>query len=356
MDCFCWISQLIGKTPLSQIKYEYKGEERVIYAKLEQYNLTGSIKDRVAMHIIFRSIQSGKLTPKSEIVEVTSGNTGISFAAIGKALGFPVTVYMPDWMSLERINLIRSYGAKIVLVSKDQGGFIGALDMVKTLKKDNPHLFLPSQFSNKFNLEAHYKNTAKEVWTQMTKYYQKPNAFVAGVGTGGTIMGVGRFLKEKDPLIKIYPLEPSNSPTHATGYKTGKHRIQGISDDFIPDLIDFSKLDDIIDVDDGDAILMAQKLAQEIGMGVGISSGANFLGAVIAQNKLGKDAVVVTVFPDDNKKYLSTDLMREETPKKGFMTPDISNLKILSTAIVNRKSSTRGCIDCDDHLCSKQKK
>lgn len=356
MDCFCWISQLIGKTPLSQIKYEYKGEERVIYAKLEQYNLTGSIKDRVAMHIIFRSIQSGKLTPKSEIVEVTSGNTGISFAAIGKALGFPVTVYMPDWMSLERINLIRSYGAKIVLVSKDQGGFIGALDMVKALKKDNPHLFLPSQFSNKFNLEAHYKNTAKEIWTQMTKYYQKPNAFVAGVGTGGTIMGVGRFLKEKDPLIKIYPLEPSNSPTLATGYKTGKHRIQGISDDFIPDLIDFSKLDEIIDVDDGDAILMAQKLAQEIGMGVGISSGANFLGAVIAQNKLGKDAVVVTVFPDDNKKYLSTDLMREETPKKGFMTPDISNLKILSTAIVNRKSSTRGCIDCDDHLCSKQKK
>jgi cysteine synthase len=356
MDCFCWISQLIGKTPLSQIKYEYKGEERVIYAKLEQYNLTGSIKDRVAMHIIFRSIQSGKLTPKSEIVEVTSGNTGISFAAIGKALGFPVTVYMPDWMSEERINLIYSYGAKIILVSKDQGGFIGALDQVKALKKENPNLFLPSQFSNKFNLEAHYKNTAKEIWTQMTKYYQKPDAFVAGVGTGGTIMGVGRFLKEKDSSIKIYPLEPSNSPTLATGYKTGIHRIQGISDDFIPDLIDFSKLDDIIDVDDGDAILMAQKLAQEIGMGVGISSGANFLGAVIAQNKLCKDAVVVTVFPDDNKKYLSTDLMKEETPKKGFMTPDISNLKILSTAIVNRKSSTRGCFDCDDQLCSKHKK
>jgi cysteine synthase A len=150
-----------------------------------------------------------------------------------------------------------------------------------------------------------------------------PDAFVAGVGTGGTIMGVGRFLREKCPKIKIHPLEPSNSPTLTTGHKVGKHRIQGISDEFIPSIIDLESLDEVIAVDDGDSILMSQRFAGELGLGVGISSGANFLGAVKVQEELGPDAVVVTILPDDNKKYLSTDLLKDEPSKDGFLSPRI---------------------------------
>ncbi|MDR4969410.1 MAG: pyridoxal-phosphate dependent enzyme, partial [Acholeplasmataceae bacterium] len=169
IDCFCWLSQLIGKTPLTQIKYSYKGEERVIYAKLEQYNLTGSIKDRIALHILHQAIHCNELKPGDTIVEVTSGNTGISFSAVGKALGYPVTIYMPDWLSAERINLIKSYGAKIELVSREDGGFLGALEKVKTISLNSPNIFLPSQFSNQYNIDAHYHTTAREIWSQMTK-------------------------------------------------------------------------------------------------------------------------------------------------------------------------------------------
>jgi cysteine synthase A len=155
-----------------------------------------------------------------------------------------------------------------------------------------------------------------------------PDAFVAGVGTGGTIMGVGQFLREKRPAIKLHPLEPSNSPTMSTGYKVGKHRIQGISDEFIPPIVNLNSLDQVVSVDDGDSILMAQKLANELGLGVGISSGANFMGALQIQNELSPDAVVVTIFSDDNKKYLSTDLLRQEPVKDGFLSPDIKLLGV----------------------------
>ncbi len=155
---------------------------------------------------------------------------------------------------------------------------------------------------------------------------EAPHAFVAGVGSGGTVMGVGRFLKEQDPRIKIHPLEPANSPTLTTGYKVGKHRIQGISDEFIPAIVHLDHLDEVISVDDGDAILMAQQLASQLGLAVGISSGANFLGALKAQNQWGKDKIVVTVFPDSNKKYLSTDLLKEEPVKDGFLSSDIELL------------------------------
>jgi cysteine synthase len=334
MPCFCWLSRLIGKTPLSIIRYKYKGEPREIYVKLEQYNITGSIKDRIALHMIYNALKNGDLKPGAPIVEVTSGNTGIAFAAIGKALGHPVTIYMPDWMSKERINLIQSYGAKIELVSKEEGGFVGAIEKAKKLKKENDEIFLPSQFSNLYNIDAHYMTTAKEIYDQVKKAGKKIDAFVAGVGTGGTVMGVGKYLREKNSLVKIYPLEPLNSPTLSTGCKVGKHRIQGISDDFVPDLINFNLLDDVIGVDDGDSILMAQKLAATLGMGVGISSGANFIGAILVQNRLGKDKVVVTIFPDDNKKYLSTDLMKTEPPKSGYITPDVTDLSIQTTICI----------------------
>ena len=321
------ISSLIGNTPLLGIDFEYKGSKRTIYAKAEYLNMTGSIKDRMAFHILQKAYQSGVLKEGDRIIEATSGNTGIAFSGIGRAMGHPVTIYMPDWMSQERINLMRSYGADIKLVSKEEGGFLGSIDMANQLAESDPNTFLPLQFSNGDNCEAHYNTTAPELWWQLKYRNLIPDAFVAGVGTGGTVMGVGKYLKEQNPKIKIHPLEPSNSPTMSTGHKVGKHRIQGISDEFIPSIVELDKLDDIISVDDGDAIVMAQKLSSVLGLGVGISSGANFLGALKVQEELGADAVVVTVFADDNKKYLSTDLMKEEPLKEDFMASEVKLTK-----------------------------
>lgn len=317
------ISHLIGNTPLLAIECSYKGEMRTIYAKAENINMTGSIKDRMALHIIRNAYERKILKKDDIIIEATSGNTGISFSAIGRSLGHKVIIYMPDWMSRERIELIKSLGAEINLVSKEQGGFLGSIALSEEFANSNPNTFLPRQFSNEDNVSAHYETTGPEIWWQLRFRGLKPDAFVAGVGTGGTVMGVGKYLREVHPAIKVHPLEPANSPTLTTGHKVGKHRIQGISDEFIPEIVKLDNLDSIISVDDGDAIIMAQKLASELGIGVGISSGANFLGALMKQNEMGKDAVVVTIFPDDNKKYLSTDLLKTETVKTGFLSPDI---------------------------------
>jgi len=314
---------LVGNTPILAVELTWRGEKRVIHAKAENLNMTGSIKDRMALHIIRKGHERGLLEPGAPIVEATSGNTGISFAGIGRALGHPVTIFMPNWMSRERIDLIRSLGARIELVSKEQGGFLGSIRLAEEFAAANPGAFLPRQFSNEENVAAHYETTGPEVWWQLRYRGLEPDAFVAGVGTGGTVMGVGRYLREVKPEAKVCPLEPADSPTLRTGHKVGKHRIQGISDEFIPPIVDLEYLDEIVDVPDGDAILMAQKLAAELGIGVGISSGANFLGALKVQNELGPESVVVTVFPDDNKKYLSTDLLRDEPVERGFMTPEV---------------------------------
>ncbi len=323
------LSHLIGNTPLLELNFSYKGQKRRIFAKAENFNMTGSIKDRMAYHIITKAYERGTLKPGNLIIEATSGNTGIAIASIGRALGHPVVIFMPDWMSSERINLIKGLGAQINLVTKEEGGFLGSIARAEQLAETTEGAFLPCQFSNQDNADAHYLTTGQEIWWQLRFHGLKPDAFVAGVGTGGTIMGVGKYFKEKHPPVKIHPLEPSNSPTLTTGYKVGKHRIQGISDEFIPAIVKLEELDKVIQVDDGDAILMAQKLAY-IGLGVGISSGANFLGALIAQESIGPDAVVVTVFSDDNKKYLSTDLLRNEPVKPEFMTPDIHLLDFKS--------------------------
>ena len=317
------IASLIGNTPLLELNFRYRDSMRKIYAKSENLNLTGSIKDRMAYHIITKAYESGILKRGDTIAEATSGNTGIAFSAIGRAMGHPVTIFMPDWMSAERINLIRSYGADIRLVSKEKGGFLGSIAMSEDLAESRDDVFLPKQFSNTQNAAAHYGTTGPEIWWQLHFRGLKPDAFVAGVGTGGTVMGVGTFLKEQNPDIRIHPLEPSNSPTLRTGCKVGKHRIQGISDEFIPPILDLGELDEIVDVDDGDSIIMAGKLSSELGIGVGISSGANFLGALKVQEALGPDSVVVTIFSDDNKKYLSTDLMKDEPVKDGFLSPDL---------------------------------
>ncbi|MFC1477322.1 PLP-dependent cysteine synthase family protein [candidate division KSB1 bacterium] len=331
---------MIGNTPFLAIDFSFQGQLRTIYAKAENLNMTGSIKDRMAFYILKKGYEKGVLKPGGLIVEATSGNTGISFAAIGRAVGHPVCIFMPDWMSEERINLIRSLGSQIHLVSKENGGFLGSIEQAETLAKSNNNAFLPRQFSNEDNVEAHYMTTGPEIWWQLRFRSLRPDAFIAGVGTGGTIMGTGLYLREMNPHIKIHPLEPANSPTLSTGHKVGKHRIQGISDEFIPPIVNLDNLDPVISVDDGDAIIMAQKLAGELGIGVGISSGANFLGALQVQNKLGDDAVVVTVFPDDNKKYLSTDLLGEEPVKDSYLAPDVT--------LRGFKAFKRVCITCCD--------
>ncbi len=331
-------ASLIGNTPLLAIEFTFRGEPRTVYAKAEYLNMTGSIKDRMAFHILQRGYERRLLQPGGLIVEATSGNTGISFAAIGRALGHPVMIYMPDWMSEERKNLIRSLGATIRLVSSEEGGFLGSIRQAEEQAQKTQGAFLPRQFSNEDNVEAHYLTTGPEIWWQLGFRSLRPDALVAGVGTGGTIMGTGRYLKKRNPSLKVFPLEPSNSPTLSTGHKVGKHRIQGISDEFIPPILDLKNTDGIVNVDDGDAILMSQKLAAALGLGVGISSGANFLGAVKVQNSLEREAVVVTVFPDDNKKYLSTALLREEQRKPDFISSEVE--------LIRYKAFKRVCYTC----------
>ena len=339
-DRLSGLSSLIGNTPLLEINLIYKGDKRRIYAKAEYLNMTGSIKDRMAFHIMERAYARKTLKEGDTIVEATSGNTGISFSALGRALGHKVKIFMPDWLSSERINLIRSMGAEIELVSQELGGFLGSIEMATNLAGCEDCVYLPRQFTNEDNVETHYLTTGPELWWQLRFRSLLPDAFVAGVGTGGTIMGVGRYLKEQNKQIRIYPLEPSNSPTLSTGYKVGKHRIQGISDEFIPSIVDLKSLDPVISVDDGDAIIMARCLASELGIGVGISSGANLLGALKVQEIIGMDKTVVTVFPDDNKKYLSTDLLRDEPVYESHLSKDVE--------LSSFRSFKRVCHTCCD--------
>ncbi|TKK64873.1 cysteine synthase family protein [Ilyomonas limi] len=324
--------QVVGNTPMLEIIYRYKKEYRKVYAKCEYFNLTGSIKDRMALYILQRAYESGTLQPGDVIVEASSGNTGISFSALGKALGHEVKIIMPDWLSKERISIIKSLGATLELISKEAGGFLGSIAMSRRLAKENSHVFLPGQFENTYNAAAHEKTTAKEIWMQLQSVDLSPDAFVAGVGTGGTVMGIGRYLKRRNAAIQVHPLEPLESPTLTTGHKTGTHRIQGISDEFIPPLVDLSLLDDTLQASDGDSILMAQKLAKQLGLAVGISSGANLIGAVQVQNRIGSKAVVVTTLNDSNKKYLSTDLLREEPVKAHYYSTEVEFLdyKVIS--------------------------
>ena len=332
------LKSLIGNTPLFEIKFLFKGNPGTIYAKAEHLNMTGSIKDRMALHIIREGYRKNLIKPGSRIIEATSGNTGISFSAVGRALGHPVTIFMPNWMSDERKNLIKSFGAEIILISKDEGGFSGSIKRSQELAASEENAFLPRQFENEENAMAHYTTTGPEIWWQMRMHGKKTDAFIAGVGTGGTIMGTGRFLREMNPSVKIYPLEPSNSPTMSTGFKVGVHRIQGISDEFIPPIVKLGELNEVVAVDDGDSIIMAQKLASELGIAVGISSGANFIGSLVKLEELDSDANIVTVFSDDNKKYLTTGLMKNEPVKKDFLSTQVRLLSF--------RALKRNCVTC----------
>jgi cysteine synthase A len=317
---------LVGNTPLVSVRLRYRGRECRVHAKAEYLNLTGSIKDRMALHICRTAIEKGALLPGDTIVEATSGNTGIAFAALGAALGHPVVIFMPDWMSEERKAVIRSFGADIRLVSREAGGFLGSIANAETLGREIGRVFLPRQFDNQANVQAHASTTGPELIAELARLGLSPDAFVAGVGTGGTVMGVAEAFSRRGLGSRVHPLEPAESPTLTTGHKVGRHRIQGVSDEFIPGILQLDRLAPVIQVSDGDAILMAQKLARELGLGVGISSGANLLGALQVLEREGWGATVATIFCDDNKKYLSTDLAKDEPVRPGFASPEVELL------------------------------
>ena len=297
------IEKLIGNTPMIRINYEYEGKVSSIYTKLEYYNYTGSIKDRIAYYIIKKSREEGILTDGQPIVEVTSGNTGIAFSAIGTLFGHDVHIFMPDWVSLERRNLIEMYGAHVHLVSKEEGGFKRALELAEEFAIEHD-AFRPLQFDNKYNPEAQYLTTGNEIIEAVPDV----NAFVSGIGTGGTLTGIGRRLKDNNPTSKVFALEPSTLSILKMGMEEGSHMIEGIGDDFIPGIVDEDLIDDIVLIEDCDAINMSKRIAKEFGLGIGISSGANFLAGVLMDSD---DLKMATVFADDNKKYITTKLSEE---------------------------------------------
>ena len=316
------LSKLIGNTPMIKIKYRYENREGYVYAKLEYYNYTGSIKDRLAYYIIKKSKEEKNLKEKQAIVEATSGNTGISFAALGAYFSHPVHIFMPDWVSEERIKIMRLYSANVYLVSKEEGGFKEAIKRSEEFASII-NGFLPRQFENSLNIETHYLTTAKEILNEVNEI----DTFVSGIGTGGTLMGVAKRLKEYNKNIKIIALEPDKMPLLSGGKIIGDHKIEGIGDEFIPKLVDFNLIDQVISINDLDAINMSRILASELGLGVGISSGANFLASVLSGEKS-----VVTVFPDDLKKYLSTDLSKDIDNNKELLS---NKIELLGFEVVN---------------------
>lgn len=310
------LNKLIGNTPMIKIKYCYENREGYVYAKLEYYNYTGSIKDRLAYYIIKKSKEEKILKENQAIVEATSGNTGISLAALGAYFSHPVHIFMPDWVSEERIKIMRLYSANVYLVSKKEGGFKEAIKRSEEFaSKING--FLPRQFENTLNIETHYLTTAKEILEQVNEI----DTFVSGIGTGGTLMGVAKRLKEYNKNIKVIALEPDKMPLLSGGKIIGDHKIEGIGDEFIPKLVDFNLIDKVIRINDLDAINMSRILARKLGLGVGISSGANFLASVLSGGNFS-----VTVFPDDLKKYLSTDLSKDIDNNKEFLSNKIELL------------------------------
>lgn len=289
--------ETIGKTNLVQLENISKN----IYVKVEKSNPAGSIKDRAAYQMIMGAIERGELKEGMKIVEPTSGNTGIGLALIGRTLGFPVVLTMPSSMSIERVKLIKAYGAEVILIK--EGGMAGSVEKAKELVENGAY-YMPNQFDNPDNALAHYKTTGPEIYNDLKDI----NGFVAGFGTGGTVTGVGRYLKEQDKNIKIWAMEPYESPLLSQG-KSGSHKIQGIGANFIPKVLDVDLLDEVITVKSDDAIDMARRLSKEEGLLLGISSGANVVAALKMQEKLGGN--IVTVLPDTGERYLSTELFND---------------------------------------------
>ena len=294
------VVELIGNTPLVKINRILEESSAEIYVKLESFNPAGSVKDRIALNMIEDAEAKGKLKKGDTIIEPTSGNTGIGLALVCAVKGYRLILVMSESMSFERRNLLASYGAELVLTpAKD--GMQGAIDKANEILKAHPEYFMPNQFENPANPAIHKKTTAVEIWDAMDG---RIDAFVAGVGTGGTITGVGEFLKEKNPDIKRIAVEPAGSPV-LSGGRPGPHKIQGIGAGFIPKVLNRGIIDKIITVGDDDAFKMSKRLAREEGLLVGISSGANMMAALQVAKELGKGKRVVTVLPDTGERYFS---------------------------------------------------
>lgn len=299
------IIELIGNTPIVKTKNIGK-DQADIYVKLESFNPGGSVKDRPALYMINDAIKEGKLKKNQPIIEATSGNMGIALAMIGAVLGNPVIIVMPDTMSIERRKILKAYGANLVL-TQGANGMRGAVEKVEELVKENDY-FWPRQFENKANVLAHYETTARELVKDFNGEF---DAFVAGVGTGGTVSGVGKALKEINPNIIIAAAQPEKSQV-LTGGSPSSHGIQGIGANFIPNIFDRDVIDEIINVRDEDAFKWARYLAEKEGLLVGISSGANFYASLELAKKLGTGKKVVTVLPDTGERYLTTSLFDME--------------------------------------------
>lgn len=304
------ITGLIGSTPLVELS-KIVGSQKLqakILAKLELFNPAGSVKDRIALAMLDDAEEKGVLTKGSIIIEPTSGNTGIGLAAIAAARGYKIVLTMPETMSVERRNLLKAYGAELVL-TEGAKGMKGAIEKAEELAADTKNSFVPSQFSNQANPEIHYRTTGPEIWKDTDG---KVDIFVAGVGTGGTVSGVGRYLKEQNPGIKIVAVEPALSPVLSEG-KAGSHKIQGIGAGFVPDTLDTTIYDEIITVTNEDAFDSGRLLAKTEGLLVGISSGAAFWAAFeLAKKPENKDKNIVAVFPDTGERYLSTPMFAED--------------------------------------------
>ncbi|MDD6454502.1 MAG: cysteine synthase A [Lactobacillus sp.] len=298
------IDQLIGNTPLLKLNRIVPEDAADVYVKLEFFNPAGSIKDRIALAMIEKAEQEGQLKPGDTIIEPTSGNTGIGLASVAAAKGYHLIIVMPETMSVERRKLMQGYGAELILTPGAEG-MKGSIAKAQELV-DAKGYFMPMQFENPANPAIHEATTGQEIIDAFGKD-NLPDAFVAGVGTGGTLSGIGHALKQADPSIKVYALEPAESPVLKEG-KAGKHKIQGISAGFIPKTLDQDVYDGIIEVASDDAIKTAQEVGHLEGFLPGISAGANIYGAIELAKKLGKGKKIVTVAPDGGDRYLSTEL------------------------------------------------
>lgn len=303
------ITELVGKTPLLRLTNYIRENslEADIYGKLEYFNPAGSVKDRIAKAMIEDAEAKGLLHPDSVIIEPTSGNTGIGLAAVAASKGYRVILTMPETMSVERRNLLKAYGAQLVLTEGSKG-MKGAIAKADELAKETPHSFIPSQFTNPANPTAHFVTTGPEIWEDTDG---KVDIFVAGVGTGGTISGVGEFLKSKNPDIKVIAVEPATSPVLSKGV-SGPHKIQGIGAGFVPETLDTKIYDEIIPVENEDAFRTGAAIARREGVLVGISSGAAVWAATeLAKRPENKGKLIVVLLPDTGDRYLSTPMFAQ---------------------------------------------